>query len=101
MPQAFVHLLLFTSKLLIVFLFIVFLLIALVAILAKAKGKSPTAKLKIKNLSQKYETIKENLLSETVSKKEFKQLQKAKKQKLKLAAADTSKQKIYILQFQG
>jgi serine protease SohB len=69
--------------------------------LVKAREKLK-GRLIIRNLNEKLADIKEDLLSETLSKDKFKTFLKDKKEKLKAEKKNpSSKPKVYVLQFQG
>lgn len=92
---------LFAAKALIIVLFILIILVAFFALLAKAKHK-PKGKLLVKNLNDHYAETTEAILTETLSKKEFKLFQKEKKAKDKAEkAADTPRKKMYVINFHG
>ena len=78
MTQALIELGLFTAKSMILFFFILFILIAFFMLIAKSKEKQ-SGKLQIKNLNKQYEETKQNILQETLSKKEFKKYLKEHK----------------------
>lgn len=101
MSNALIQLMLFSAKVFILFVFIFIILIAFFALLAKSKEKLKE-KLTIKHLNKKYDENKEFFLSETLSKKDFKQFLKKKKNIEKANRKPDKKPKIiYILNFQG
>jgi serine protease SohB len=101
MSQALIQLGLFAAKSIIIVLLILLVLIAFLAILSKGKEKKE-GKLIIKNLNHQYEDAQEALLSETLSKKEFKAFLKNKKAQEKEKEKSEKKLKnIFILNFQG
>lgn len=99
--DALTQLALFASKAIIILLLILFVLMAFFTLLAKSKQKVK-GRLNIKNLNEKYDETTESILTETLSKKEFKQFLKEKKaaHKAKQKAEGPSKN-IYVLNFQG
>lgn len=101
MADALIQLALFTSKALVIVIFILIVLIAFFALLSKSKQKLK-GHLTIKNLNHKYEETTETILTETLTKKQFKQYLKDKKaaDKAKEKNADATKN-IYILHFNG
>src|SRR3990167_5549014 len=78
MSQAFIELALFSAKILILVIFILIVFAAFFALLAKSKEKMK-GRLMIKNLNKKYHESTEELMAETLSKKEFKKYLKQKK----------------------
>lgn len=101
MLTALIELGLFTAKTIIIFLFIVLVLIAILGILAKAKEKMKN-RLCIRNLNKKYAEVSEELLAETLSKKQFKQFKKDQKAKEKAEEKSAPEKKnIYVLSFHG
>jgi serine protease SohB len=95
------HLGLFLAKALIIIFLILFLVVMLLVIAVKAREKLK-GRLIIRNLNEKLADIKEDLLSETLSKDKFKTFLKDKKEKLKAEKKNpSSKPKVYVLQFQG
>lgn len=95
------QLVLFSAKIGIVFLFIVLIMMAFFALIVKSKQLTKN-KLNIKNVNKKYDDIKEMVLRETSSKKEFKQFLKEKKSAEKHKAKPTTpSKKIYVLNFFG
>lgn len=97
MSDALIQLLMFTSKTVIVFIFIVAVLLAIVGILLNGKSKDK-GKLRIKSLNEKFEEMKDLLLSEIYSKKEYKKIHKEQK----TTASDKKKRKnVYVLNFNG
>lgn len=99
--QSFIELGLFTAKIFIVFIFLVGILMAFIALLSKGKDKLK-GHFNIKNLNHKYDENTELLLSETLSKKEYKKFLKHKKATLKAKEkSDVPPKKIYVLNFHG
>jgi serine protease SohB len=97
MYDALMQLALFTSKFLIVFLFIIAVLITFFALVAKSKGKTK-GKLVVKKLNDRFAEMKETILVETLDKKAFKKYAKEKK------AADEKpgpRKNVYVMNFQG
>lgn len=99
MTNAFNQLGIFAAELFLVFIFIVAILITFMVIAAKNKGASK-GQLKIKNLNKKLDEQSEALLSETLSKKEFKKYIKDKKVADKQREAE-GQRNIYVIDFQG
>ncbi|TAK75827.1 MAG: protease SohB [Gammaproteobacteria bacterium] len=98
MLNAFIELALFTAKSIIIVLLILIILIAFFTLIAKGKEKLKS-RLLIKNLNKKYEETTEELLTEILPKKQFKQFLKNKK-----AAQKTDEEKskrVYVLNFNG
>src|SRR5437868_3017366 len=101
MLDAFTQLAIFTAEAIIITLLILFLLLTFFMLLAKGKEKNK-GKLVIKNLNQHYEETRETLLTETLSKKKFKQFLKTKKSEEKLKEKnETVCKNIFVLTFQG
>ncbi len=101
MSQALIELSLFAAKSLIIVLFILLVLIAFFILLAKSKEKIK-GRLIIKNLNDKYETMTETVLTETLTKKEFKRFLKEKKAREKASLKSEKPTKnIYVLNFHG
>lgn len=101
MLYALIQLALFTAKAIIIVLLALVLLVGIVAILSKGKQKSK-GRLIIKNLNNKYEEMKETILTETLSQKQFKKFLKEKKAALKAKTKlDKPQKNIYVLNFQG
>lgn len=102
MYQALTELGIFTAEAIIITLLILFILLSFFMLLAKAKGEKAKGKLVIKNLNEKYNEIREELLSNTLSKKQFKQFLKNKKaeDKAKQEKYETAKN-IFVLTFHG
>ncbi len=99
MLEAFIHLGLFTAKAIIILLFILIILIAFFSLLAKGKDKTK-GRLVIKKLNKQYEENAETLLTETLSKKEYKQFLKEKKARDK-ANQNKKNKNIFVVQFHG
>jgi len=101
MSDALIQLALFAAKSLIILLLVLVILIAFFVLLAKSKEKIK-GRLAIKNLNKKYEDMAESLLSETLTKKEFKRYLKEKKAKEKaLLKSEENIKNIYVLHFNG
>lgn len=101
MKEALLLLGIFTLKFIIVVALILLLLIGIVVILSQGKDKSK-GKLVIKNLNQKFEQAKEDLLAETLTKKQFKQfLKKHKAEEKAKKNADEKQKNVYVLKFDG
>jgi serine protease SohB len=100
MTDAFIQLALFTSKALILFLFILAVLVTFFTLAAKSKNRNK-GKLVIKNLNKKYDAITEELLGETLSKKEFKTFLKEKKAAEKQKDESGKQKNIFVLNFHG
>jgi serine protease SohB len=101
MLDIFMQLGLFTAKALIIVLAVLAILVTFFALLNKGKSKQ-NGKLVIKNLSKKYAEITEELLTETLPKKLFKQFLKDKKAAEKAKAkADIAPTNVYVLNFNG
>jgi serine protease SohB len=97
------QLLLFTTKALILVIFILITLIAIVAILGKAKEKL-AGRIKIKNLNKKYSETKDELLAEILSKDEYKKFQKEQKiaaKNLKQNPPAINAKRVFVLNFDG
>ena len=92
---------LFLAKALIIFFLILFFVILLLVVVSKTRDKLK-GRFLIQNLNEKLDEIKENLLSETMSKDEFKQFLKEKKKRLKEEKKNPPKKpKVFVLQFHG
>jgi serine protease SohB len=101
MTDALLSLMLFTAKLFILAVFVIALLIVFFVLLAKSKDKLK-GQLIIKHLNKKYDETREELLAETLSKKQFKQWAKERKQQEKSKKhTDVITKKIYVLTFNG
>jgi serine protease SohB len=103
MLNALTQLMLFSAKATIVVVLILLLLAGILALLGKAKGQLK-GRLTIKNLNEKYEEVKEDLLSQILSKDQFKKFLKTQKtlEKEKKKLVDKTPQKnIFILDFAG
>jgi serine protease SohB len=101
MLEAFIQLGIFTAKTFIIAAFIIIVLIAFFALLSKGKEKFK-GRLKIKNLNEHYAEAADTILTETLSKKEYKQFLKHKKQCLKAEKkTDETPKRIYVLTFHG
>lgn len=95
------HLGLFLAKALIIIFLILFLFVMLLVIASKAREKLK-GRLIIRNLNEKLDETKEDLLSETLPKDEFKKFLKEKKQRLKEEKKNpANKPKVFVLQFHG
>ncbi|EKD73288.1 MAG: putative protease SohB [uncultured bacterium] len=101
MLDFFMQLSLFTAKAFIILLVALLLLSGIIAIISRSKIKA-YGRLQIKNLNEKYQDTKEELLREISSKKSFKQFLKTikKEKKTKSKSAEKSKN-IYVLNFNG
>jgi len=96
-----VQLVLFTSKAIIIVALILLLLVGIIALLSRGKD-SAEGRLRIKNLSQKYQETCDALLEEVLNKDEFKKYAKQRKSEDKLKAKNpTAKKKVYVLNFCG
>ncbi len=92
---------LFLAKALIIVLLILFVVVMLLVISAKAREKHK-GRLSIRNLNEKLDEIKENLLCETLPKDEFKAFLKEKKKKAKMEKKKpVKKPKLFLLDFHG
>ena len=101
MLEAMIQLSLFTAKALIIVIVILLLLGGILGLLGRGKSKSH-GKISVKNLNKYYKEIKQQLLEETLSKKDFKKFIKEEKIKEKKASKeDASKKNIYIIDFHG
>lgn len=95
------HLGLFLAKALIIIFLVLFLVVMLLVITAKARDKLK-GRLTIRNLNDKLEEVKENLLGEILPKDEFKQLLKEKKKRLKGERNNpVKKPRVFVLEFRG
>ncbi len=84
--------------------FVIAILIVLAGIIALTnKGKQEKAKLEIKKLNDKYDTMQENLRREILSKPALKKyLKEQKKQeKLLIKSAKEPRRRVFVLNFQG
>lgn len=99
MSQASIELALFAAKGIIIVILILLILIGFLALVARGKQKSK-GHLVIKNLNKKYTEMSETILTETLSKKEFKHFLKAQKAEEKQKSGEKAK-RIYVLNFQG
>lgn len=101
MIDALIQLALFASKTLIIFIFIFGILMLFIALVAKNKDKTK-GRLIIKNLNHKYDAMAEELLAETLPKKQFKKFQKEKKTAEKdKEKSETKLKNIFVLNFYG
>ncbi|EKD70413.1 MAG: hypothetical protein ACD_46C00539G0001, partial [uncultured bacterium] len=101
MSQALIELALFTSKSLIVVMFVLIVLITFFALLAKGKEKLK-GRLTIKNLNQKYAETTEELLTEILPKKILKKTLKDKKKAEKeKAKSEETQRNLFVLNFHG
>lgn len=100
MLDALIQLGLFAAKSTIIVSLILVVLVTFFALLAKSKEQLK-GRLVIKHLNQKAAETKEALLEETLSKKEFKDYLKSKKQEEKEKAKSPSGKKVYVLSFNG
>lgn len=91
---------LFTAKSLIIVVVILLLLGGILALLTRGKRKT-TGKISIKNLNKYYEDVKEQILHETLEKKDLKKWLKDKKADKKLSSHQSNKKNIYIIRFHG
>src|SRR3990167_9270640 len=97
MSQALIELALFTSKSLIVVMFVLIVLITFFALLAKGKEKLK-GRLTIKNLNQKYAETTEELLTEILPKKILKKTLKDKKKAEKeKAKSEETQRNLFVL----
>ncbi len=95
------HLGFFLAKALIIIFLVLFLVVMLLVIISRARDKVK-GRLTIRNLNEKLDDIKEDLLSETLPKEEFKKFLKEKKKRHKEAKKNPiTKPKVFVLQFQG
>jgi len=93
---------LFSAKALIIILLGLIFVALLLVILSKAREKLKDGRLTIRHLNEKLEETKEELLSLTLLKDEFKQFIKDKKKKLKQEKKQpVKKPKVFVLQFLG
>lgn len=99
MSTALIELLLFASKSLIILVFTIVLLVSLLAILGRGKHKLK-GKLHVEHLNKHYEENDELLLSETLSKKQYKHFLKDKKSADK-QWKNTEHKNIFVLHFHG
>lgn len=80
-------------------------LIFVVAIVSGARKKEEGPELKVTNLNDKYNSLKAKVLESLMDKKAFKQHLKDKAKQLKLAQktnkVETSKPKLFVLEFEG
>lgn len=78
-------------------------IIVVISFIVAATSKDKDTKLKIKKINKKYEEFKESLNREILTKSEFKKLSKEikKSKKTKKAQSDTSRRKIYVINFHG
>ena len=96
-----IELVLFFSKLVMILLFFTALIAILLAFSGKKKDKTKGCVI-VKNLNKQYDEMKEAILSETLTKKEFKAYLKNKKEKdKKNEKTDKIKKTIFVLQCQG
>lgn len=101
MKEMFLSLGLFTAKALILVAVILLLLVGIVAIIAHSKGKTK-GRLVIKNLNAKITEAKEEILAETLDKKQFKHhLKQQKADDKSKKKSDEKKKHIYVLNFNG
>ncbi|OGT39984.1 MAG: protease SohB [Gammaproteobacteria bacterium RIFCSPHIGHO2_12_FULL_38_14] len=101
MSDIVIQLMVFTSKVVILFLFFLALLLTLTALIAKGKMRFK-GHILIKNLNKKYDENKQTLLAETLPKKKFKQFLKGKKKAEKLLLkSKPDKKNVYVLTFHG
>jgi serine protease SohB len=105
MLNAFVLLLLFTVKAIIVVALILILLVGIIAISTKGKEKL-RGRITIKNLNEKYKDVKEILLAEVLNKDQMKKFTKAQKaadkEKKKTKNSDAvSDKNVYVVNFCG
>src|SRR3989338_7532638 len=101
MSDIFFQLILFTSKIVILFLFICGIFVTFFALIAKGKEKLK-GRLVIKNLNKKNTEVKEEILAETLSKQELKQFFKKQKKEEKIKqSSNEKKKKVYVLTFHG
>ena len=97
------QLLLFSAKAIIIMLFILIVFAGILSLLGRGKERLG-GKITIKNINKKYRKIKEILLQEILSKKEFKKYTKAQQlaEKAKIAPAEqTPPKNIFIIRFYG
>jgi len=97
------QLLLFSAKAIIIMLFILIVFAGILSLLGRGKERLG-GKITIKNINKKYRKIKEILLQEILSKKEFKKYTKAQQlaEKEKIALAEqTPPKNIFIIRFHG
>lgn len=99
MLDALIQLGFFTTKAIIIVALILILLAGIVAILSKGKDKLK-GKISIKNLNEKYNETKEELLTEILPKNDLKKFFKEKKIKQKTKAAHP-KNNVFVLNFNG
>jgi serine protease SohB len=99
MLNAFMQLTLFTLKAIIIVALILILLAGILALISKGKDKLK-GRLSIKNLNEKYNEVREELLAEVLPKDEFKKFIKDKKQQQK-SKTTTSKTNVFVLNFNG
>lgn len=101
MLDALLQLAVFGMKVFIIAAFMIIVLIVFFGLLARGKDKQKS-RLVIKNLNEKYAEATEALLTETLTKKQFKQFLKDKKRREKAdkATAD-SRNRVYVLNFHG
>jgi serine protease SohB len=99
MLAALIQLSLFTAKAIIVVALLLILLAGILALLGKGKGKT-AGRISIKNLNEKYTEVKEDLLSEILTKDELKKMLKTKKKKTK-EKPEANKKNIFVLNFYG
>lgn len=91
---------LFTAKTFVILIFFIILLLVLFALLSK--GKKAKGRVHVKNISKKYEETTEEILHETLNKKELKAYHKKKKAEEKAQAKTAHERKnIYVIDFQG
>lgn len=89
----------FTAKVMIVAVFIVFILFMFATILTKGKEKAK-AHLRVKNLNEKYNEAVEDILHETCNKKQLKKFYKDKKASKK-ATENTPSNNVFVIDFVG
>lgn len=99
MSQAYIQLALFSAKMLIVLLFIIIILVVFFALITKSRQK-PKGHLRIKNLNKEYHEATEAILTETLSKKEFKKYLNQEKKSIEKNTKKKLKN-IYVLNFHG
>jgi serine protease SohB len=99
MLAALIQLALFTTKAIIVVALILILLTGILALLSKGKS-GMKGRISIKNLNEKYTEVKEELLSEILTKDELKKFLKSKKNKAK-ANKESAKKNVFVLNFCG
>jgi serine protease SohB len=101
MLEVLLQLSLFTAKAIIIVLCILIILLAFFALLFRGKLK-PKERLIIKDLNKKYDEMTDEILHETLPKKEFKKFLKRKKKEEKVKTAhEKTPKNIYVLNFNG